>query len=245
MQSPPTHLFGFGEILPEYAVPVLNEREARAAAGILFAIGLVAFQIAFMTGDFTMTRLVILGFAIDFAIRVFINPRFAPVLIAGRFMVRKQVPEYTGAPQKRFAWGLGLAIALFMLVWTSFFNLSGPVALLGCLTCLVLLMFESAFGICIGCNIYNRIYPGQARLCPGGVCETDIRAPITVMSAAHGLVLAGFIGFIALATPTIARLDAPMMPGARSATGERDCTVPEFAKRIGHEEMWKKHNGCL
>lgn len=245
MPLSPRPLFGFGETVAGYDVPVLNEREARAGAGILFAIGLVAFQTAFVTGDFTMTRLVILGFVLDFAIRVLVNPRFSPVLIAGRYMVRKQVPEYTGAPQKRFAWGLGLAIALFMLVWTSVLNYSGPVALLGCLTCLVLLMFESAFGICIGCKIHNRLYPGQARLCPGGVCETDIRAPITRMGAAHGLVLAGFVALLAFATPTIARLDAPMMPGARSASGERDCTVPEFARRIGHEEMWKKHNGCL
>jgi hypothetical protein len=240
-----TRILGFGETVPGYEVPVLNEREARAGAGILFAIGLVAFQTAFVTGDFTMTRLVILGFAIDFAIRVFINPRYAPVLIAGRFMVRKQVPEYTGAPQKRFAWALGLAIALFMLVWTSVLNWSGPVALLGCLTCLVLLMFESAFGICVGCKIYNRIYPGQARLCPSGTCEADIRAPITRMGTAQGAVLAGFVALLVGAAPIVAALDAPRLPGMAADRGARDCTVPEFAKRIGHEEMWKKHNGCL
>ncbi len=37
-------LFGFGENLPGFAVPVLNEREARAGAGILFAISLIAFM---------------------------------------------------------------------------------------------------------------------------------------------------------------------------------------------------------
>lgn len=239
-----TRIFGFGETIPGYDVPVLNEREARAGAGILFAVGLVAFQTAFTSGDFTMTRMVILAFAIDFAIRVFINPRYSPVLIAGRYMVRKQVPEYTGAPQKRFAWALGLVIAVFMLVWTSVLNLSGPIALLGCLTCLVLLMFESAFGICIGCKLYNWLYPGQAQLCPGGVCDAPIRAPITRMGAAHGLVLAGFVAALALAAPVVAQLDAPMMPGRSGSAETHDCTVPEFAKRIGHEEMWKKHNGC-
>ena len=239
-----TRIFGFGETIPGYDVPVLNEREARAGAGILCAVGLVGFQTAFTSGDFSMTRMVILAFAIDFAIRVFINPRYSPVLIAGRYMVRKQVPEYTGAPQKRFAWALGLVIAVFMLVWTSVLNLSGPIALLGCLTCLVLLMFESAFGICIGCKLYNWLYPGQAQLCPGGVCDAPIRAPITRMGAAHGLVLAGFVAALAFSAPVVAQLDAPMMPGLSGSAETRDCTVPEFAKRIGHEEMWKKHNGC-
>jgi hypothetical protein len=25
---------------------------------------------------------------------------------------------------------------------------------------------------------------------------------------------------------------------------EERCTVPGYAKMIGHEELWKKHNGC-
>lgn len=25
---------------------------------------------------------------------------------------------------------------------------------------------------------------------------------------------------------------------------EERCTVPAYAKAIGHEELWKKHNGC-
>lgn len=30
---------------------------------------------------------------------------------------------------------------------------------------------------------------------------------------------------------------------AQKAEEER-CKVPAFAKAIGHEELWKKHNGC-
>ena len=33
-------------------------------------------------------------------------------------------------------------------------------------------------------------------------------------------------------------------PTAGSAPANKDCTVPAFAKAMGHEEMWKKHNGC-
>jgi hypothetical protein len=25
---------------------------------------------------------------------------------------------------------------------------------------------------------------------------------------------------------------------------EQDCEIPEFAKAIGHEDLWLKHNGC-
>ena len=33
-------------------------------------------------------------------------------------------------------------------------------------------------------------------------------------------------------------------PSVGSAPANKDCTVPAFAKAMGHEEMWKKHNGC-
>ena len=44
-----------------FPVPVLNEREVRAGAGILFAAAFVAFFQAFHMGDFTMMRLVVLA----------------------------------------------------------------------------------------------------------------------------------------------------------------------------------------
>jgi hypothetical protein len=25
---------------------------------------------------------------------------------------------------------------------------------------------------------------------------------------------------------------------------EKDCEIPAFAKEIGHEDLWLKHNGC-
>lgn len=92
-------------------------------------------------------------------------------------MVRNQVPEYTGAPQKRFAWALGLGIALFMAIWLIWFNQPGPVAILGCLACHVLLFVETAFGICLGCKIYNAIWPEQAQLCPAGRAKSTPSNP--------------------------------------------------------------------
>ena len=243
-------IFAFGETHPDYQVRVLNEREARAGAGILMFFGMIAFLNAFLIGDFTLTRIAILAFGADFALRVLVNPRFAPSLVIGRFMVRNQTPEYTGAPQKRFAWALGLGIAVIMAVWVIGLNMAGPVAILGCLTCILLLFFETAFGICVGCKIYNAIWPGMAQLCPGGVCDIRDRAPIQRLDWGQITVAAGVLVLVGMAVPYLADLPQPAMPGRHVATaapagGTKDCTPPEFAVVMGHAEIWKRHNGCL
>lgn len=250
-------VFGFGEVVEGYPIRVVNEREARAGAGILLLFGLIAFSQAFLDGSFTMTRMVILVFAVDFAIRVLVNPRFAPSLILGRYMVRKQTPDYVGAAQKRFAWGLGLAIALFMIVWNLWLNQAGPVALLGCVSCILLLFFETSFGICVGCAIYNWIWPGQAQLCPGGVCEVPgPRAEITRLGWAQGAVVVATLAAIIAVSPLVAGMRSPRYfgPGAAAASGAAnpttalaavDCSaVPALAKALGHEDKWRANNGC-
>ena len=113
-------IFEFGQVRAEYAVPVLNERAVRAAAGILFFLAMVSFMNAWLMGNFQPTRVFVVGFLIEFTIRVFVNPRLAPIMILGEWMVRKQLPEWTGAPQKRFAWGIGFVLAVTMLyLWCS------------------------------------------------------------------------------------------------------------------------------
>ena len=144
--------FQFGEHHGEYPVRVINEREARAGAGILFLIAGVAFMNAWLTGNYLPTQAVVMGFFADFFIRVLINPRFSPSLVLGRLAVRNQVPEFVGAPQKRFAWALGLALASLMLVFN---NVRGPINMLVCMLCLLLPCFEAAFGICLGCRVYG------------------------------------------------------------------------------------------
>ena len=106
-------ILSFGERLDGYAVPVLNERAVRAAAGIVFFFAIVAFMNAWLVGNFQPTRVFVVAFLIDFTIRIFVNPRFAPSLILGQWMVRKQQPEWAGAPQKRFAWAIGFVLALW------------------------------------------------------------------------------------------------------------------------------------
>ncbi|MEN9721911.1 MAG: hypothetical protein RIT13_2616, partial [Pseudomonadota bacterium] len=107
-------LFQFGERIPGYSVAVFNERAVRAAAGILFFFAMVTFMNAMLLGNFQPTRVFVVAFLIDFTLRIFVNPKFSPSLILGQWIVRKQEPEYVGAPQKRFAWAIGFILAMLM-----------------------------------------------------------------------------------------------------------------------------------
>ncbi|MBI4807854.1 MAG: DUF4395 domain-containing protein [Nitrosomonadales bacterium] len=243
-------IFQFGQQIPGYNVPVLNERAVRASAGILFFFAIVAFMNAWLLGDFQLTRVFVVAFLIDFTLRIFINPAYAPSLILGQWIVRKQQPEYVGAPQKRFAWAIGFALALTMLYLVVLNNVIGPVNLIVCSLCLLLLFFESAFGICLGCMVY-RLFNDKAELCPGGVCESKPESGAGG-NLSQGLIVLAFmlvLGFIAnrLADrkpPVAAHADETVQTSPVDPAEAERCKVPEFAKAMGHEEKWKLHNNC-
>lgn len=245
-------VLSFGEHLDGYPVPVLNERALRAGAGILFLFAMVAFMNAWLLGNFQPTRIFVVAFLIDFALRLFINPRFAPSLIVGQWLVRKQQPEWTGAPQKRFAWGIGFVLASVMFWLVGVQQVVGPVNILVCAACLTLLFFEAAFGICLGCKVYEWVVRKPPELCPGGVCalEPDPRVQPRLTQGIVAAVYLVTVGGVwqavyhdghaqSASASTQQASPAPMDP----AEAER-CKVPEFAKAIGHEEMWKLHNNC-
>jgi hypothetical protein len=169
--------FEYGEKVDGYDVRVLNEREARAAAGILFGIGLLSLLNAVILSHGVVTRYFISFFTLDFLIRV-INPSYSPSLLMGRFFVQNQTPEYVGATQKRFAWFIGFLLALPMFYLLVIHWQPNPIKVLICSICLLLLIFESAFSICLGCKIYNLIMSRKATHCPGGVCEIRKKEPI-------------------------------------------------------------------
>ena len=245
-------VFHFGETRPEFSVPVLNERAVRAGAGILFALALGSFMNAWLVGNFRPTRVFVVAFLLDFTIRLFINPRYAPSLILGQWAVRHQQPEWTGAPQKRFAWGIGFVLALAMFWLLVLHNVVGPVNVLVCAACLVLMFFEAAFGICIGCTIYNAFNKQKAELCPGGACILPPAQRPAFGKAQAGVVLA-YVALLVVVAPQVAGEGPPTTaaavtaPGAAAATDPAEaarCRVPDFAKAIGHEAKWKLHNNC-
>lgn len=153
----------FGEDVEGYNIPVLNEREIRASAGILFLVVFISLMQIIFNGNFLLIKYVITLFLADFIIRVFVNPKFSPTLIIGRLIVRNQVPEYVGAQQKKFAWIIGIAMAAIMFIFMVVVNAYSPITGIICLICLIFLFFESAFGICLGCKFYSIFYKEKAQ----------------------------------------------------------------------------------
>jgi hypothetical protein len=244
-------LFQFGEHVAGYDIPVMNERAVRGAAGILFFIAMANFMQAMLLGNFGPTRVFVVAFLIDFVLRVFVNPKFSPSLILAQWMVRHQEPEYLAAAPKRMAWSIGLGLALLMFYLIVLKGVIGPINMLVCGTCLLLMFFESAFGICLGCKLYDKFSPNPVKLCPGNVCGY-----IPPKGAGGNWVQIGVLLVFGVLVVVAARWmeqnplaqsmnhhDHQMEQTIDPAEQER-CRVPEFAKKIGHEQQWKLHNGC-
>ena len=187
----------FGENVHGYNIPVLNEREIRAAAGMLFMLMFICIQQA-TQGNFTPLKYAIIVFLTDMLIRVVINPKYAPTLIVGRWIVRNQTPEYVGARQKKFAWKIGLALATIMLVLAVIVNSYSPITGIICMICLVFLFFEAVFGICLGCKFYPLFFKDKVQYCPGEVCDVKSRHDIQKTNWNHFLIVIGFGAFITI-----------------------------------------------
>jgi hypothetical protein len=205
-------IFYFGEQVPEYPVRVINEREARAAAGLMFLLGFFSFMKGFLTADYVPERVMIIAFVTELGMRVIVNPKYAPFMILGRLMVRNQKVDYVGAPQKRVAWSLGLALGIFMY-WLVFKEANmGWMNFAGCMTCVVLLYFETAFGICLGCYLYNIFAKEKAQLCPGGMCEIKKLEEIQKFNWGQIVVVLAFIALMyAIPTYNLLNLQDPNM----------------------------------
>ncbi len=191
-------LVRFGENVDGYSIRVLNEREIRASAGILFLATFISLMLILFKDNFVPIKYVITLFLTDFIIRVFINPKFSPTLIIGRLIVCNQVPEYVGAQQKKFAWIIGLTLSATMFIFMVVVNSYSPVTGIVCLICLVFLFFESAFGICLGCKFYSLFYKEKAQYCPGEICDAKSKHDIQKTSKVQLLIILAFIGFVFL-----------------------------------------------
>ena len=190
-------LWEYGEKVPGYDVTVINEREARAAAGILGMLGTIIIFVGIGFNHIIAARVYLAFLWLDFTIRM-ITPKYAPSLMLGKFMVQNQKPEYVGGLQKRFAWTIGWLISLPMVYW---FVLHWDITfykVLICVLCASLMFLESAFSICVGCVIYKIITRKHAQYCPGGVCEIRVKEPIQRFNLAQKIITAlTMIGLIA------------------------------------------------
>ena len=189
----------FGKDVAGFDIPVLNEREIRAAAGLLFLIMFFSILLAIIKGNFFMFKFAVTAFLTEMVIRVFINPEFSPFLIVGRLIVRNQVPEYVGAPQKKFAWIIGVVLSATIFILVVVVNSYSPISGIICMICLIFLFFETAFGICIGCKFYKIFYKEKVQYCPGEVCEVKSKDDIQKTSWIQIMIVFAFISYIVLA----------------------------------------------
>lgn len=191
-----TLVSGYGEIVPGYDVPVINEREARAAAGILFMLGMIVIFVGIGYNHIIVARVYLAFLWVDFTARV-ISPRYSPSLLLGKFVVNNQIPEYVGGAQKRFAWAIGWIISFPMVYW---FVLHWDITfykVMICVLCLTLMFFEAAFGICLGCMLYKVFSKDDPSHCPGGVCEVKMKEPIQRFNPLQASIAIGvFIGLL-------------------------------------------------
>ena len=179
----------FGENVEGYAIPVLNNREIRATAGIMFLLAFISLILILSNGNFVPVKYVLSVFVVEFFIRLFINPKYAPLLIIGRIIVSNQNPEFVGAEQKKFAWFIGFTISVIMFFLLVIMNAFSPITGFACHICLILMFSESAFGICIGCKLYGFIKKDKAQYCPGEICDIKQKYDIQKISVKQWAVI--------------------------------------------------------
>ena len=68
----------FGETVEGYNIPVLNEREIRASAGILYFFMFLAWMLVIFNENYFLIKIVNTIFLTDFIIRMFISPKYSP-----------------------------------------------------------------------------------------------------------------------------------------------------------------------
>lgn len=180
-------LWDYGERVPGYDVTVINEREARAAAGILGMLGTIVIFLGIGFGHIIVARVYLAFLFLDFTARI-ISPKYSPSLLLGKMVVQNQKPEYVGGLQKRFAWTLGWLIAIPMIDWFVIHWDITFYKVLICVLCISLMFLESAFAMCIGCMIYKVITGEDPKHCPGGTCEIRQKEPIQIFSITQKII---------------------------------------------------------
>lgn len=89
----------------------IDEREVRISAGVALLLALFALFSVLLKSDYDKALVVVAFLWVDFVVKVFIGPKFSPLLAMVRPFLSKGESQYVGAVQKRFAWGIGLVIS--------------------------------------------------------------------------------------------------------------------------------------
>jgi len=155
---------------------VFNENEVRAVAGLTLVIAAVAFSYAYFAKVYEPIRIVTAIFFVEFLVRVTLGLKYSPVAMMGRLLIRRQPPHWVSAKPKRFAWSLGVVMALAMTIITNL-GIRGGLPLTICIICMTLMWMEAVLGLCLGCEIYAYLVrrgwvdkDDAFEICSNGVC---------------------------------------------------------------------------
>lgn len=161
---------------------VFDEHQVRAAAGLTMVVGTVAFGYAAFAAQYLPIKLVTALFFVEFLLRVGAGLRYSPIGRLAGLLTARRAPHWVSAKPKRFAWTLGLVMALAMVVITQL-NIRGPLPLTICLVFISLMGLEAVLGLCLGCEIHGvLVRRGWAakdeayEICASGACAVPARA---------------------------------------------------------------------
>jgi len=104
-----------------------------------------------------------------------------------------------GAQQKKFAWIIGVILSTTMFILIVIVNSYSVITGVICLTCLLFLFFESAFGICLGCKFYPLFFKEKPQRCPGEVCDAKSKQDIQKISTTQLIIVFAFVALISIA----------------------------------------------
>jgi hypothetical protein len=178
-----------------FRAPVYDEHEVRAAAGLTLAAATIAFCYAYFEHRFLPIKVVSTFFLVEFLIRVTAGFQYSPTGLVSRVLVLRREPQWVSAKPKRFAWTLGLLMSASMTVITNL-DVHGLLPRTVCLICIVLMWFEAALGVCLGCEIHGLMVrlgwtarDPAFEVCAGGACDLPRRPVTTPVPSSSEVVL--------------------------------------------------------
>jgi hypothetical protein len=160
----------------------------------------LAWMLVIFEESFFLIKFLNTIFLTDFIIRVLISPKYSPSLIIGRLIVGSQIPEYVGAAPKKFAWTIGLVLAMIIFLLLVVMNSTSFIIGIICQICLIFLFVEAVFGICLGCKFYPMFYKEKTQYCSGEICDAKAKQEIQKTSLLQiGVLVGSFVYVIAAA----------------------------------------------
>lgn len=143
-----------------YPNPV-NEKVARVIAAGVAAISIVALA----TGWHWLLVLLALGFWA----RVAAGPRLSPLaILATKVAPQLGRPRPVPGPPKRFAQAIGAVLTSLGAIFAVAFDFSGGATAI-LIVMAVFATLEAAFGLCVGCRVFNLLM--RLGVIPDDVCE--------------------------------------------------------------------------